>query len=121
MQNQNQTITDILWARYSMKKIDKFNLWVQRNPAVYPLFRKFAEQYRAAGYDKCSASLIGNRIRWETAIAITAGEYKLSNDYLPMLARKLATDDASFLSFFSFHGLAGESSEDEAERSVAVY
>ena len=35
---------------------------------VYGLFRKFAKTWKDAGHDKCSASLIVNRLRWEMSI-----------------------------------------------------
>jgi len=98
----NSEKTKQLWRRYSMQKIQKFDTWIQRNKLVYTLFVKYAKEYRNAGYNQCSAALIGNRIRWETAIKTVGNPYKISNDYLPMLARKLVCEDESFLSFFQF-------------------
>lgn len=101
-----------------MDKRNRFDKWIARNPNIYKLFRRFAEQYRDAGFDKCSAALIGNRIRWEVAIKTVGNDLKLSNDFLPMLARKLACDDPTFISFFSFHGLTGETADDVPEGNV---
>lgn len=94
--------TKQLWERYSMKNIQKFEAWIAKNKLVYTLFVRYAKQYRNAGFDRCSATLIGNRIRWETAVKTVGSQYKISNNYLPMLARKLACEDSSFLSFFVF-------------------
>ena len=99
-----------LWGRYSMTKIEKFDKWLDRNKIVYKMFCQYAKQYRDAGYDRCSAALIGNRLRWETAIQTFGNEYKISNDYLPMLARKLACEDSTFATFFQFKGMAGKDS-----------
>jgi hypothetical protein len=43
--------------------------------------------YRDAGHDRCGANLNGNRIRWEMSVGEYVG-YKVSNDFLPMLARQ---------------------------------
>ena len=89
-----------LFARYTVQKLNKFDRWISKNPLIYRLFVRFAEQYRSTGSDRCSAALIGNRIRWEVAVK-TSGEdgFKISNDYFPLLARKLAVDDPSFINF----------------------
>ena len=106
---------DALFGRYSPAKMERFNVWSKRNPGVYKLFVRYATEYRKAGYDRCSASLIGNRIRWECAVRTTGSDFKIPNDYLPMMARRLALQDGTFAAFFSFHGLTGEGTPEGAE------
>ena len=98
------TNTD-LFSRYSEAKRTKFAKWLKtpHGQQVYKLFRQFAERWRDAGYSECSAALIINRIRWECAITAKYQGYKITNDYGPMLARQLATDDPTYATFFSFH------------------
>ena len=106
--NQN----DDLFARYPKSKIAKYKRWMKRNPLVYKMFVKYANQYRDAGYDQCSASLIGGRIRWECAIKTVGNPYKICNDWLPMMARQLALENATFGTFFSFRAANGLTAQD---------
>jgi len=94
-----------LFHRYSKVKMQKFQSWLQtpHGRQVYKLFRQFAGAWRDAGHDKCGASLIVNRLRWETGIDGRYQGFKISNDHGPMLARQLATDDPSYAPFFTFH------------------
>ena len=68
------------------------------------LFAQFAGQWRQTGRDKCAASLIVNRLRWEYGLKSKWEEFKISNNHIPMLARQLVDDDSSFRHFFNFHG-----------------
>ena len=93
-----------LFNRYPKEKMDRFQDWLQTRHGVrvYYLFTGFACQWRDNGQSKCGANLIGNRIRWE--MQVDGGrEYKVPNDYLPMMARQLVVDDATFTGFFNFH------------------
>lgn len=95
-----------LFSRYSEGKLNKFDQWLESKHGrkVYQLFAGFARQYRDAGHEKCGASLLGNRIRWEMSVE-EYNDRKVPNNFLPMLARQLACDDGSFAGFFNFHGV----------------
>lgn len=95
-----------LFARYSGGKMDRFTKWLNspHGNEVYELFAKFAREWLKGGHEKCGASLLGNRIRWEMAIDADFAGRKVPNDYLPMLARQLVVDDSAFTDFFNFHG-----------------
>jgi len=94
-----------LWTRYPQGKLMKFHNWINtpHGREVYTLFRKFAATWKQAGHDKCSASLITNRLRWECAITAKYQGYRITNDFSPMMARQLVQDDPSYGGFFSFH------------------
>jgi len=94
-----------LFSRYNQRKIMQFTSWLTtpHGRQVYSLFRTFAAAWRQAGHDKCSASLITNRLRWECAITARYQGYKVTNDFSPMLARQLVQDDPTYGGFFSFH------------------
>jgi hypothetical protein len=47
--------------------------------------------YRDAGHQRCKANLIGNRIRWKMSVGEYVG-YKVSNDFLAMLARQMVIE-----------------------------
>lgn len=91
-----------LFGRYSSVKVAKYVAFRNSSPHVYDEFVRLATQYKAAGRNKCSASLLGNVIRWNTDIGEIQGEYKVSNNWLPMMARELSVNDSSFKHFFSF-------------------
>jgi hypothetical protein len=67
---------------------------------VHALFRQFREMYRNAGHARCGANLVGNRIRSELSVGEYVG-YKISNDFLPMLARQRVIDRPDYADFFT--------------------
>ncbi len=93
-----------IFSRYTNEKYDRFQKWIntKHGQTVYALFRQFSEMYRKAGHDRCGANLIGNRIRWEMSVGEYVG-YKVSNDFLPMMARQMVIDYPEYANFFNFH------------------
>lgn len=76
---------------------DRYNAWVIENIHVYDLFCKFALQAIATGRKKISHWLIVNRLRWEVEIetkslCVEDKEFKISNDYIALLARDFIKD-----------------------------
>lgn len=100
----NTTSIPGIFSRYTNEKYNRFQTWLntRHGQTVYALFRKFSETYRNAGHDRCGANLIGNRIRWEMSVGEYVG-YKVSNDFLPMLARQMVIDQPDYAAFFTFH------------------
>ncbi len=100
----NTTTKPEIFTRYSQEKYDRFIKWLntKHGQTVYTLFRKFSEMYRKAGHARCGANLIGNRIRWEMSVGEYVG-FKVSNDFLPMLARQMVIDQPDYGDFFTFH------------------
>jgi hypothetical protein len=58
------------------------------NPHVWELFERFAFEAIEAGHETLSASLICERIRWETTVVTTDTEFKLNNNHRAYYARK---------------------------------
>lgn len=59
------------------------------NPEVWELFRRFAAEAIEAGHVRLSASLIIERIRWETTVVTTTADVlKLNNNFTAYYARK---------------------------------
>lgn len=81
-----------------------FRLYDAENPHVYREFVRFARELKSAGRHRASASLIFERMRWESMIrgGPESGlpAYRLNNNYRAFYARKLATEDPSFAGFF---------------------
>ena len=74
-----------LFQRYSTNKIGSFDRWVKgpHGREVYGLFTRFAHQWRDVGNYHCSASLIGNRIRWEMSVDERTNGYKFPTTTCP--------------------------------------
>ena len=100
----NTTTIPGIFSRYTNEKYTRFQTWLntRHGQTVYALFRKFSERYRKAGHARCGANLIGNRIRWEMSVGEYVG-FKVSNDFLPMLARQMVIDQPDYGEFFTFH------------------
>lgn len=57
------------------------------NPHVYSLFDRFAWEAIKAGREVLSASLIFERIRWETTVLTSDTDFKLNNNHRAYYAR----------------------------------
>lgn len=103
----NTTSMPGIFSRYTQEKYDTFKKWLatKHGQTIYTLFRQFSETYRNAGHARCGANLIGNRIRWEMSVGEYVG-FKVSNDFLPMLARQMVIDQPDYGDFFTFHDTA---------------
>jgi hypothetical protein len=90
--------------RYTEEKYLRFKKWLDTShgQTIYRMFCNFAESYRSSGHERCGANLIGNRIRWEMGVGDYTG-FKICNDFLPMLARQLVSEQPAFRDFFNFH------------------
>ena len=65
----------------------KFRIFHLNNPQVYALFDRFAREAIAAGRTSLSASLIFERMRWETQVITTDPDFKLNNNHRAYYAR----------------------------------
>lgn len=74
----------------------------EKNPAVFDLFRHYAEEIRNSGRDMYSAHTILHRIRWHTDVSTGSNEgFKINNNHSKYLAEMLEKTDQSFVGFFS--------------------
>src|SRR4051812_12291868 len=79
----------------------RFDEFGQEHPEVYALFRQFAQEVRLAGHRKFSADAILHRIRWEYDVNRRRdGGFKINDHFSSRYARRLMTDDRSFVGFF---------------------
>lgn len=83
-------LADSLPELKSMTK-DEFTLWLAEHYGIYRAFRKFAVEALASGRTHFSAYMIRERVRWYTTIE-WRGEFKISNNCTPYLARLLIKD-----------------------------
>jgi ActR/RegA family two-component response regulator len=74
--------------------------WIEENPDVYGLFLKFAREMAAQG-KPFGVKLLAERVRWECLIH-KRGEYKLNNNHVAYIARRLIMDDQTLVRFIRF-------------------
>lgn len=67
---------------------DDFAAFDKANPRVWEMFVEFAVQAINAGRTVLSASLITERVRWETWITTSGDDFKINNNYRAFYARK---------------------------------
>lgn len=66
----------------------KFNKFDNDNPMVWALFMRFADELINRGYKRLSASLVTERIRWESTIITRGDKFKICNNHRAYYARK---------------------------------
>lgn len=79
---------------------EKWWKWHKQNPHVYKLFERFTLQAIHKGHKRLSPWLIVNRIRWETTIETTGGDFKISNDYIAFYSRLFMHYNPQYVGFF---------------------
>lgn len=80
---------------------DDFVAWLEYNPRMYAAFRHFAMEALNKHRTRFSCYMIRERVRWYTNIEY-GGEFKISNNVTPYMARLLAKDIPQLASIFSF-------------------
>jgi hypothetical protein len=71
------------------------------NPEVYRLFDRFTRYAIQRGRKRFSAYVVFERIRWETSLETSEGDYKLNNNHRPYYARLWLRNNPAFSDFFS--------------------
>ena len=79
---------------------EKFIEWNRANPEVYVLFKRFSFEAINKGHKRLSAWMIANRIRWETTVVTKGNDYKISNDFIALFARKFMEEYPEYDGFF---------------------
>jgi len=79
---------------------ERFEEWLDQNPHIYSLFKRYAEELRHTGRHRYGAKSIIERVRWHVATQTVGEPFKINNNYTSRLARKLIDEDATFEDFF---------------------
>ena len=79
----------------------QFTKYNKENPVVYRKFKKYAKQLFRNGRRRYSAWAIVNAIRWEQDFTTRGNKFKINNDFIALLSRKLAKEDKAFKGFFN--------------------
>ena len=69
----------------------KYLDWLEDNEEMYSHFKRFAQEALDRNRPRFSAYMIRERVRWYVNIEYK-GEYKISNNWTPYLARTLIID-----------------------------
>lgn len=77
-----------------------FNNYLKENPTVYKKFKKYANQMFKNGRRRYSAWAIINGIRWETELKTRGNKFKINNDFIALMTRKLVRENKNFKGFF---------------------
>jgi hypothetical protein len=90
-----------------------------KNPHVYELFKRFANEAIAAGRKRFSSKIICERIRWHTLIETSDEIWKINNNYTADYARLFMQDFPQYEGYFATRGrrcLCG--TDDEADEAA---
>jgi len=89
-------------STFLRERYDRFKAFHKANPQVYVLFVRFAEMARTKGRrPRFGARMIGERIRWYTAVETTStDDYKINDHFWPYYARLLMLTRPEFDGFF---------------------
>lgn len=88
----------------SMPKEDYLD-WLLDNEEIYNHFRRFALDALNRGRRKFSVYMIRERVRWYVNVESRGpGEFKISNNLTPYIARTLVLDDDRFYRIFNTKG-----------------
>lgn len=66
--------------------------WIEQNPEVYAIFRRFAEQMLMRRR-RFGIGQLAERVRWELITMREGRDFKINNNYRAYIARRLVKDD----------------------------
>ena len=84
------------------KEADK---WLDDNPDIYALFKKFALQAAKRFRGKIGRQLIAERVRWESYYEYDGQDYKLNTNYLPYIMRRMEKEVPELKGRFDFRAV----------------
>jgi hypothetical protein len=88
-------------------EVDRF---LSDNPHIYRQFRLLAVKLKARGIERYGAKSLWEVLRWQLAVETNANakDYKLNNNYVSRVARRLMQDEPEeFSGFFELRRLRG--------------
>jgi len=99
--------------REARQRFESWKTFHVSNPAVFDLFLHFSRRAASLGRRKIGARLIGERIRWETAVETIGSEYKVNNNFWPYYARLAMLVDANLDGIFERRGKRFDATDEE--------
>lgn len=90
-----------LFGDVSLELLKKFKLFHAENPQIYEAFKRFSIEIKKSGRKHYSHWAVANRVRWHFDTEVKGGwTYKLSNDFITVLARMFVWNHPEFEGFF---------------------
>lgn len=71
---------------------ERATAWMDANPEAMKHFAAFAEQLRQRGR-RFGMKLLAERVRWELTLRGGAEDFKINNNHVAYVSRRLITDD----------------------------
>lgn len=99
----NINICQVLIAEHKDQFRDDFHIYIKENPHVYEAFENGALQVIRKGFNHYSARTIAEVIRHRSNIREINGEFKISNNRIPCLARLFALRYPQYKDLFTYH------------------
>ena len=100
------------------KTIGKFLIFIKNNPEVYKDLLSIALREYKQGKKKYSIWAVINEYRWIKRKSISKSVVKVSNDFTPLLARKMMRDDKRLKGFFETKDLKPDFTEPETSIDI---
>lgn len=80
--------------------VEKFLVFHQNNPHIYPLFKKYSAMVMNSGRKRYSIKTIIERIRWHVDVETKGEEFKINNNHSSCYVRLLIMDHPQYADFF---------------------
>lgn len=92
-----------LFDQYEPDVLVRFQDFLDTDPEVYQEFKKLAFRMKRTGRKRYSAETIVNVLRWERDLQTHDEEFKINNNFKPLMARVLLCEcPTDFTGFFEF-------------------
>jgi hypothetical protein len=111
---------DPLFSWFSLRAIEGFKKFHEKNPHVYSEFKRLAHEIKATGRKKYSVDAIIHVIRWNYDIQTTGRNFKISNNIRSIYGRLLAYQEPEFNEFFNKFRNKREMKDDERIRAEII-
>ncbi len=86
---------------------EAFAIFHNKNPRVYTYFKIYFESlHKRKGWQKVSAKLIMERVRWEVFTSTSDPNFVINNNYTAHYARLFVTEHPQFKKCFEFRRVA---------------
>lgn len=89
-----------LFSWFSLRAIEAFKKFHEKNPQVYTEFKRLAHEIKATGRKKYSVDAIIHVIRWNYDIQTTGRNFKIPNTIRSIYGRLLVYHEPEFDDFF---------------------
>ena len=80
---------------------ERFCRFHSANPHIYQRLKTIALNLKSEGRKKYGVKALFEKLRWDSDVATDSRDYKLSNDFTSLYARKLMQENKELEGFFN--------------------